>query len=224
MQSHSRLPLLIPSTPLRVIIVSAWCLCHSFPHTISCPSMTHTNVSLTLLKWCSLMSLFSPKMLGVSLVSFLKHLLIHHSVFGCDEPHLRYAGPFPRGVHVLHCRLLSSCAALSSCGARLSSCGVQALEHTRASVKACGPSCPAAYGIRGPRPGIEPASLALEGGFLTTGPPGKSLPTLLIISVKLLDLVFQASHSLIQDSLMAFIPLHETHLPETTLCSCSEFY
>ena len=26
-----------------------------------------------------------------------------------------------------------------------------------------------------PQPGIKPTSLALEGGFLTTGPPGKSL-------------------------------------------------
>lgn len=25
-----------------------------------------------------------------------------------------------------------------------------------------------------PRPGVEPVSLALQGGFLTTGPPGKS--------------------------------------------------
>ena len=33
----------------------------------------------------------------------------------------------------------------------------------------------AACGILVPRPGIEPASPALEGGFLTTGPPGKSL-------------------------------------------------
>ena len=32
-----------------------------------------------------------------------------------------------------------------------------------------------ACGILVPRPGIEPASSALEGGFLTTGPPGKSL-------------------------------------------------
>ena len=35
-------------------------------------------------------------------------------------------------------------------------------------------SCPAACGILVPRPGIEPASPAQEGGFLTTGPPGKS--------------------------------------------------
>ena len=31
------------------------------------------------------------------------------------------------------------------------------------------------YGQLVPRPGIEPASPALDGGFLTTGPPGKSL-------------------------------------------------
>ena len=37
-----------------------------------------------------------------------------------------------------------------------------------------GLSCPAAYGILVPWPGIKPASFALEGGFLATGPPGKS--------------------------------------------------
>jgi len=36
-------------------------------------------------------------------------------------------------------------------------------------------SCPAARGILVPRPGIEPMSPSLEGGFLTTGPPRKSL-------------------------------------------------
>ena len=33
-----------------------------------------------------------------------------------------------------------------------------------------------------PRPGIEPMSFALAGGFLTTGPPGKSLDTIFIHS------------------------------------------
>ena len=37
-----------------------------------------------------------------------------------------------------------------------------------------GLSCPSACGILVPQPGIEPASSALQGGFLTTGPPGKS--------------------------------------------------
>ena len=36
-------------------------------------------------------------------------------------------------------------------------------------------SCPGACGILVPPPEIEPMSPALEGGFLTTGPPGKAL-------------------------------------------------
>ena len=39
-----------------------------------------------------------------------------------------------------------------------------------------GLSCPIACGILVPLPGIKPLSPALEGGFLTIGPPGKSLP------------------------------------------------
>ena len=47
-------------------------------------------------------------------------------------------------------------------------------ESAQASViVAPGLSCPAAHGILVPRPGIEPLSPALEGRFLTTGPPGK---------------------------------------------------
>ena len=42
-------------------------------------------------------------------------------------------------------------------------------------VAACGISCPAACSILVSLPGIEPASPALQGRFLTTGPPGKSL-------------------------------------------------
>ena len=38
-----------------------------------------------------------------------------------------------------------------------------------------GLSWPVARGILVPQPGIELLSLALEGGFLTTGPPEKSL-------------------------------------------------
>ena len=41
-------------------------------------------------------------------------------------------------------------------------------------VVAWGLSCPAACGTLVPWPGIEPVSLALEGRFFTTGPPGKS--------------------------------------------------
>ena len=45
----------------------------------------------------------------------------------------------------------------------------------RVLVVACGLSCSVACGILVPWLGIEPASPALKGGFLTTGPPGKSL-------------------------------------------------
>ena len=36
-----------------------------------------------------------------------------------------------------------------------------------------GLSCFAAYGTLVPQPGVEPASLALQGRFFTAGPPGK---------------------------------------------------
>ena len=39
-----------------------------------------------------------------------------------------------------------------------------------------GLSCPTARGILVPQPGVGPTSLALEGEFLTTRPPGKSQP------------------------------------------------
>ena len=39
----------------------------------------------------------------------------------------------------------------------------------------CGLSCSVVCGILVPRPGIEPMSPVLADGFLSTGPPGKSL-------------------------------------------------
>ena len=44
-------------------------------------------------------------------------------------------------------------------------------------------SCPVAYGILVPGTGIEPTSLALEGRFLTTGPPGRSLLEVLNLGI-----------------------------------------
>ena len=66
------------------------------------------------------------------------------------------------GIFVVALRLLSSCSARAPQGAG----SVVAARRL---------SCPAACGILVPQPGIEPAFPALEGGFLTTGPPGKSL-------------------------------------------------
>ena len=52
-------------------------------------------------------------------------------------------------------------------------CQVLAVIH-RIFIVTLGLGCPAACGVLIPRPGIKPASLALKGRFLTTGPPGKS--------------------------------------------------
>ena len=55
------------------------------------------------------------------------------------------------------------------------------LQLRREGSRVCGPvvaahglSCPSACGVLVPLPGIQPSPTALEGRFLTTGPPGKS--------------------------------------------------
>ena len=53
-----------------------------------------------------------------------------------------------------------------------SCCGTRALEHSLSMWR--GLNCPESCGILVPRPGTKPTSPLLEGGFLTTGPPGKS--------------------------------------------------
>ena len=49
------------------------------------------------------------------------------------------------------------------------------LQAGGSGVALCGFSCPATCGILVPWPGIKPVFLVLQGGFLTTVPPGKSL-------------------------------------------------
>ena len=53
----------------------------------------------------------------------------------------------------------------------LSSCGLWTPEHLGSVVAAHELSGPLACRILVPRPGIKPTSSALEGRFLTTGPP-----------------------------------------------------
>ena len=52
-------------------------------------------------------------------------------------------------------------------------------RHAVSVIAACRLSFPKACGILVPCPGIEPVSPALQGRFLTTGPPGKSWVSLL---------------------------------------------
>ena len=63
----------------------------------------------------------------------------------------------------------------------------QVLPCSTSLVVACRLSCPAACGILAPWPGIEPGSPALQGRFLTTGPPGKSLKWIILRAMKILQ-------------------------------------
>ena len=97
---------------------------------------------------------------------------------------------------------LSQCTGFSLvvvCGFSLSSCGVRAPECMGSVVVACGLSscgmcsavvalglsCPTAWGILVPRPGIEPVSPALEGGLLTT----REVPKMLLLCQKYCSLI-----------------------------------
>ena len=68
---------------------------------------------------------------------------------------------------------------ISRCGG-FSRCGAQALGHADSVVVACELSCPAACGIL-PDQELNPCPPALAGGFLTTGPPLKSLVVVVVV-------------------------------------------
>ena len=100
---------------------------------------------------------------GFFLKTFLKYLFIYFiylAVLGLSC-----------GAQDLHCGV----RAPERAGRLLSSCSAWAPERTASVVAARRLSCPVACGILVPLPGIKPTSPALEGIFLTTGPPGKSL-------------------------------------------------
>ena len=96
-------------------------------------------------------------------------------IFGCIGS-LLCAGS-ERGYSSLRCAgfSLQWLLLLQSTGSRpvgFSSCGLRAPEH---SLSSCGLVAPRHGMWDLPRPGTEPMSSALAGGFLTTVPPGKSL-------------------------------------------------
>ena len=114
---------------------------------------------------------------------------IYLFIFGCVGSSLLRTGflQLRRAGATLRCGARAShCGGFSCCGARalgawasvvvaqgLSSCGSRALERKPSS---CGARASLLCGMWDlPRPGLEPVSPALAGGFLTTAPPGKSL-------------------------------------------------
>ena len=90
----------------------------------------------------------------------------------------------------------SSCSTQASVVAArgLSGCSVQALGH--AGFSSCGAWAQLLCGMWDlSGPGIEPASPALAGGFLTTVPPGKSLTCLVVYFFYISSLLSLNSYS-----------------------------
>ena len=132
------------------------------------------------------------------LTYFFSFIYLFIYLFGCIGSSLQHVGSF---VAALVAALVVVCGLLSNCGVQLFSslvvarapecvgsvvCGrwVLSLRRVSSVVVARGLSCPVACGILVPQPGIKPTSPALEGGFFTTGSPGKSLLTYFFTSHK----------------------------------------
>ena len=79
------------------------------------------------------------------------------------------------GVAVFQYTLFITAGGIFGCGVYSPVAALWPLECRGLSSPSAGAQLPWACGVLVPQPGIEPASSALEGRFLTTGPPGKSL-------------------------------------------------
>ena len=130
---------------------------------------------------------FFSQLFLLLLLFFYKFIYLF--IFGCVGPsflrvgflQLRQAGSTLRcGAWASHCGDLFSCCRAWALGtwasvvvARgLSSCGSWAVECRLSSCDARAQLLCSMWDF--PRPGLEPVSSALAGGFLTTAPPGKS--------------------------------------------------
>ena len=118
-------------------------------------------------------------------IYFIFHIYLFMYLFGCVRSQLQHVGSQLQhaGSLLQHVRSFVVVCGLFivACGL-LSSCGAGALEHAGLVVAARRLSCFTACGILVPQPGIKPTSPALEGRFLTTGPPGKS-PVFILKSI-----------------------------------------
>ena len=87
---------------------------------------------------------------------------MHWLILGCVRASLWHVGS-----------LVAACGLLSSCGSQVPECVGSAVVSLRFG-------CPVACGILVPRPRTEPPLPALEGRFVTPGPPRKSLIVILV--------------------------------------------
>ena len=113
-------------------------------------------------------NLLYPVCLSICLSIYLFiHLFTYLFIFGCIGSSLLHAG----FLQLWRVGATFCCGARASHCGGFSCCGSWTLEHRLSS---CGAQ---AYLLCGmwdlPRPGLEPVSPALAGGFLTTAPPGK---------------------------------------------------
>ena len=101
--------------------------------------------------------------------------LLDYDVPWCSCMHVSFFFKFLKNIYLFIWLSLVLVAAhgIFRCSARalLPCTSFSLVWHAGLVASSCGMAC----GILVPRPGIEPESPALEGGFLTTGPPGKSL-------------------------------------------------
>ena len=113
---------------------------------------------------------------GSSIYRVFKNILFIY-LFGCVGSQLLHVGSFIAACRLFlaACRLLQLRRVSSPVVAHgLQSTWAQQLQRMGSLVAARRVSCPTACGILVPQLGIEHTSPALEGRFLTTGPPGKS--------------------------------------------------
>ena len=175
---------------MDVLILSSLLNQTLFPHpaALASPCLKFTILGLTQTYWISVFALtrflipvkfekhcfvlFFNKCIYLFMAAFGLHCYMR-AFSSCGERGLPFLA-----VHRLLIVVASRCRA-QAWGARasvvvafgLSSCGSQALERRLSS---CGAQTQLLRGMWDlPRPGLEPVSPALAGGFLTTAPPGK---------------------------------------------------
>lgn len=98
----------------------------------------------------------------------------------------------------------SHCPGSSSCGAHAPGLGTSVVLGAWASLLR------SMWNL--PRPGIEPESSALTGGFLPTGPPGKSHSPALMVDSLILKVLIPSFVSELSHTLFFFVPTLLTSL------------
>ena len=93
--------------------------------------------------------------------------------------------------------------------------GPLALDLAGSVVVASGLSCPEACGISVPPPELKPMSPVLDGGFLPTGPLGKSLLTSIFVLALIVDPSYPRDLTLTLTTFLLLLPWPGSSSPLT---------